>query len=161
MNSFHKILIPIDFAPHSAEAVQRAIELASHSTAELVLVHFHDPNQYPIPTDSIAYTPAQLERMAEPLRRRLDAVARGAESMGARSVTSRLSYGDPAVGIVAIAAEEGFDLVVMGTHGRTGLSRWVLGSVTEKVVRGAPCAVLTVKAPARAAVANASVTQAT
>jgi nucleotide-binding universal stress UspA family protein len=85
--------------------------------------------------------------MGEPLLQRLEAARRDTEALGARRVTSRLEYGDPATGIVGIAADEGVDLIVMGTHGRTGVSRWLIGSVAEKVVRSAPCAVLTVKAP--------------
>lgn len=146
MTPFSKILVPIDFTPQSAEAVRRAVELASHSRAEVVLVHFCDPIDYRLPADSIAYTSEQLDRMCQPLRQRLDAARRDAERLGAPRVSSRLLHGEPAAGIVGVAADEGFDLVVMGTHGRTGVSRWVMGSVAEKVVRGAPCAVLTVKA---------------
>jgi nucleotide-binding universal stress UspA family protein len=66
---------------------------------------------------------------------------------GAVRVEHFLEEGDPATGILQAAQERKCDLIVMGTHGRTGLGRVLLGSVAEKVVRGASCPVLTVKAP--------------
>jgi len=156
MQTFTKILIPIDFSAQSAEAVRRAISLNGSSNAEVVLVHCYDPTEYPLPSGAIAFTRDQIDRLGEPLLQRLRAVQREAESLGARNVTCRLEYGEPAAGIVRMAAEEGFDLIVMGTHGRTGARRWVMGSVAEKVVRAAPCPVLSVKAPAPPRVASPS-----
>ena len=66
---------------------------------------------------------------------------------GEVQVTTRIEVGRPAAAIVRLASEGGADMVVMGTHGRTGLKHALLGSVAEKVVRKAPCAVLTVRAP--------------
>ncbi len=66
---------------------------------------------------------------------------------GAVPVDRRLLVGDPATEIVRIAEEEPCDVVVMGTHGRTGLGRLLMGSVAEEVLRKAPCPVLTVKSP--------------
>lgn len=146
MKPFSKILVPVDFASHSVAAVRRAVELAGHSGAEVVLTFVYEPVDYPIPAGLVAYPPAQLERMTEELGKRLEAARADAEAAGSRPVASRLLYGDPAASIIDLAAQEGFDLIVMGTHGRTGVGRWVMGSVAEKVVRGAPCAVLTVKA---------------
>jgi nucleotide-binding universal stress UspA family protein len=62
--------------------------------------------------------------------------------------------GEPAEEIIRFAKEENVDMIVMGTHGRTGFSRLLMGSVTEQVVRGAPCPVLTIKQPKHAAVAH-------
>ena len=62
-----------------------------------------------------------------------------------------LVTGNPAAAIVEVAATEGVDLIVMGTHGRTGLARLVMGSIAEAVLRGAPCPVLVCKSPARKA----------
>jgi nucleotide-binding universal stress UspA family protein len=145
MKPFSKILVPIDFAPHSAEAVRRAVELAGHSNAEIVLAYAYAPVDYPLPEGYMAYPPEQLGRMTEELRRRLEAARKDAEAAGACLVTCRLLQGDAAATIIDLAEEEDFDLIVMGTHGRTGVGRWVMGSVAEKVVRHARCAVLTVK----------------
>lgn len=151
MEPFSKILVPIDFAPHSAAAVRRAVQLASQSNAELVLAYAYEPVDYPLPEGYAVYPPQQLEKMTEEFRRRLEAARKDAEAAGARSVTARLLHGNAASSILELAHDEGFDLIVMGTHGRTGVGRWVMGSVAEKVVRGARCPVLTVKVHAEEA----------
>jgi nucleotide-binding universal stress UspA family protein len=156
MKPFSKILVPIDFTPHSAEAVQRALQIARDSNAAVVLVHFYEPTEHPLLSGSVAYIREQLERMSEPLQRRLEAARRDAQAQSGCDVSCRLLYGGASAGIVGVASEENFDLIVMGTHGRTGVSRWMLGSVAEKVVRGAACGVLTVKAPASGAAVGAA-----
>jgi nucleotide-binding universal stress UspA family protein len=145
MTPFSKILAPIDFTPHSADAVHRAIDLADRYDAELILLYVYEPADYPLPEGYVVYTPEQLERMTTEIQKRLEATRQGAEAAGARHVSARLLQGSPAQSIIDLARDERFDLIVMGTHGRTGVGRWVLGSVAEKVVRGAPCPVLTVK----------------
>lgn len=145
MTPFSKLLVPIDFAALSAEAVHRAVDLARRYDAELTLVYVYEPADYPVPDGFVVYTAEQLHRITAEAQRRLDAAQRDAEAAGARRVSSRLLQGSAAQTIVELARDEHFDLIVMGTHGRTGVDRWVMGSVAEKVVRGAPCAVLTVK----------------
>ena len=147
MNASSKILVPVDFTPQSAAAVRRAVEIASPGGAEIILLQFHDAVEYPLPFDCVVNTRAHLQRMSEPMLERLEAARAATERLGVRRVTIRYEYGDPAAGIIRIAAEEGCDLIVMGTHGRTGVRRWLMGSVAEKVMRGASCPVLTVKAP--------------
>jgi nucleotide-binding universal stress UspA family protein len=63
------------------------------------------------------------------------------------AVEQRLAEGDPAAEILHLATDTGCDMIVLGTHGRTGLDRLLMGSVAEQIVRKAPCPVLTVKAP--------------
>jgi nucleotide-binding universal stress UspA family protein len=118
--------------------------------AAVILLQFHDAVEYPLPFDSIVSTRAHLQQLSEPLLERLEVARSAVERLGVRRVTSRYEYGDTAAGIICIAAEEGCALIVMGTHGRTASSRWLTGSVTEKVLRGAPCPVLTVKVPRNA-----------
>ena len=148
MKPFSKILVPIDFALHSVAAVARAVELGRPTNAEVVLVYVYEPVDYPVPAGLVEFPPVQLERMTEELRKRLEAARQGAEAAASRPISSRLLYGHAAETIIEVAEQEGFDLIVMGTHGRTGVGRWVMGSVAEKVVRNAKCAVLTVKASA-------------
>lgn len=151
MKPFSKILVPVDFGPHSVEAVRRGVELAGLLNAQVVLAYAYEPVDYPLPEGLVSYPPEQLERMTEELRKRLEAARQDAESAGGRAVTSRLLYGAAAPSIIDLAAQEGFDLIVMGTHGRKGVGRWVMGSVAEKVVRNARCAVLIVKQASDAA----------
>jgi nucleotide-binding universal stress UspA family protein len=146
MTTVSKILVPLDFLPHSAEAVRRAMDLASRYSAEVVLVHVYQPAEYPMLPGDIVYDEHQAERVGAEARARIEAVRREVDPTG-RRVSTRVVQGAPARTIVDLASDESFDLIVMGTHGRTGMGRIVLGSIAEEVVRRAPCAVLTVKSP--------------
>jgi universal stress protein A len=137
-----KILCPVDFSAGSREALLRAAETAIKDHAELVLVHIAEPRTWigmseaPLPADAI-------QQMADDEQAHLDAAVAEARALGVATVTSHMLTGAPADAIVEIArADRAIDLIVMGTHGRTGLRHAVLGSVAEKVVRLAPCAVL-------------------
>lgn len=145
MKPFSRILVPVDFQPHSAEAVHQAMKLAAPHSTQLVLLHVDTPADDPKPGD-IVYRPRQLTRRTDDALARLEAVRRDIDPSG-RCVSTRMLRGAPARSIIDVAAQEACDLIVMGTHGRTGIERIVLGSVAEQVVRGAPCAVLTVKSP--------------
>jgi nucleotide-binding universal stress UspA family protein len=149
--TIHSILVPVDFSGCSSAAVDTALDLARLTGARLTLV-----NAYGVPVtwlpDGGAYVPtrpelAELERTAlgelEPVRRRL---AEAGVAVEARAVE-----GPPAETIVQAAREAGADLIVMGTHGRTGLKHLLLGSVAERVLRTAACPVLTVRGPAEKA----------
>lgn len=146
MKPFTRILVPIDFMSHSAEAIRAALDVAGHYHAEVVLLYVHEPVEHPMmPSGHIVSSPAQLERMCPTARARLEAVRREVEATGSRDVTARLVHGRPAPAILELAEREPFDLIIMGTHGRTGVERIVLGSVAEEVMRRAPCPVLTIK----------------
>ena len=147
MNAISKILVPIDFLPHSAEAVQRALDLASPFSAEVVLLHVYQPAEYPLSAGDIAYDDEQFERVSALARQRLDGVRREVDPIGRRGVKARVVQGDPVEAIIEASQRDPFDLIVMGTHGRTGMGRLFAGSIAEEVIRRAPCAVLTVKAP--------------
>lgn len=147
MQSFSKILVPVDFLPHSAEAVRHAMDLAAQHSAEVVLLYAFEPGQYPASPGDVIYDAEQLQHMTTNERARLDAVRRDADPLGRHRVTTRVAQGAPARAIIEVATREGVDLIVMGTHGRTGVGRAVMGSVAEEVMRRARCAVLTLKAP--------------
>lgn len=141
--TFKKILCPIDFSPGSQQAMRTAIRIANEDGAELVLFHsWHIPAMAFV--GDAAFPPLLSENLAEDARRGLDDAEREATLAGAKRVTTKLAHGLPWEQIVEVLEREPFDLAVIGTHGRTGLSRILLGSVAEKVVRHAPCSVLAV-----------------
>jgi nucleotide-binding universal stress UspA family protein len=130
-----KILFPTDFSETSQAAFEHAVNLARDTGAVLVIVHVEEP---PMPYgEAIISLP---ERFDEELKRRLEEVHESTIPC-----EHHLLVGDPASEIVRLAEALNVDLIVMGTHGRTGLSRLLMGSVAEAVVRRAPCAVYTVK----------------
>jgi nucleotide-binding universal stress UspA family protein len=146
MNAFEKILVPVDFTPHSADAVRMACDVALHYSASITLVHIHEPVDYALPEGYVLYTPDQLSRLTAEFETRLRGTQRDVEALGVSRVDTRLLQGSAAVEIAELAHSGNFDLIVMGTHGRTGLRHVLMGSVAERVLRTAPCPVLTVKA---------------
>jgi len=142
--SFRKILCPTDFSPGSQQALRVAVRIAKDANAELVLAH-----AWYIPPSAFAgeYTfPAHvIQEMIDDSQRGLDAAVRDATAAGAKHVTGKLVTGVPWAEIVGLLEEHAFDLCVIGTHGRSGLARILLGSVAEKVVRHSPCSVLAVR----------------
>jgi nucleotide-binding universal stress UspA family protein len=141
IEKIQKILFPTDFSPASEAVLRHATALARGNNATLLIVHVEEP--------PLAYGSGELfygigEFSTEALQKLLDKVTPPDSSV---PVVRRLVMGDPATEIPRVAKEESVDLIVMGTHGRTGLSRLLMGSVAELVVRRAPCAVLTVRQP--------------
>ena len=137
---FAKILCPTDFSDYSRAAVGVAAQLAKESGAELILLHSADtPVAYQGDTDL-----GLDETLRGELQRDLDAISLPAGELRVRRM---LVEGDPGAAILDVAREEKVDLIVISTHGRTGLTRLLMGSVAEYVVRHAPCGVLTLKNP--------------
>jgi nucleotide-binding universal stress UspA family protein len=139
-----RIVCPTDFSERAAPAERQAVGLARALGAELVLVHVGI--EAPLWREGL-YTPsvravfeAQHKWAADQLAARAAALA--AEGVVARAV---VRVGVPWQEIVSLAVEEHADMIVMGTQGRTGLERLLLGSVAERVIRQAPCPVLTVR----------------
>jgi nucleotide-binding universal stress UspA family protein len=147
MLTIRTILCPTDFSEPSRPAFDLACALARDYGAELVVAHVMPP---PLTIGSGGVLMAPPLTDATELRSRLEQVRPADPGVAVRH---RLTAGHPlstsaeAEGILAVAAEEKADLIVMGTHGRGGLSRLLTGSVAEAVLRKAPCPVLTVKAP--------------
>jgi universal stress protein A len=135
------ILHPNDFSPRSKPAFQMAVALARDYNARLVVLHVLEPWVIAY-GEGIAVPPP--ENYLEEVKAQLVKVRPTDERI---AVEHRLIEGDPAPEILRSAVECKADLIVMGTHGRTGLSRLLMGSVAEHVIRKAACPVLTVKAP--------------
>jgi nucleotide-binding universal stress UspA family protein len=139
MPTFKKILCPVDFDNNSLEALGMAADFARQHSAKLFLFHAAPPID-PL----VVSAPIVFAREKEEARKNLEKMAD--ENLKGIDHETVLRVGHPAPEIVAAVTEHGADLVVMATHGRTGISHLVLGSVAEKVVREAPCPVLTVRA---------------
>lgn len=151
MKPFKKILVPVDFSAHSEEAMHVAADLASHYGGSVTLVYVHEPMQYALPEGYILYTPDQIAQMTSAFQERLNRAEQAIKVMGVAQVQTRLLQGIVPFELGELAREEQMDLIVMGTHGRTGVKRALMGSVAERVLRTAPCPVLVVKGSEAAA----------
>lgn len=147
MSAFKKILVPVDFSDCSAAALQHAKLLQEKLGAQLDVLHSYDvptfmpPHVVVMMGEIDAPLSEHAERFAiEQLNEFLEKCGIGTNS----PVGRRTLLGPPALTVLEAAEAGGYDLIVMGTHGRTGLSRLVMGSTAEKVVRSARCPVLTV-----------------
>jgi nucleotide-binding universal stress UspA family protein len=143
--SFQKILCPVDFSEGSSVALRYAVRLANESDAELVIAHswYVPPMMF---AGEPTFSPDLFQVMSDDAKKGLEASLKQAKDLGARRVTSKLLTGAPWYELVELLeTDKSYDLVVMGTHGRTGVSRVLLGSVAEKIVRHAPCSVLCVR----------------
>jgi universal stress protein A len=148
MLSIKRILFATDFSPPSQHAMDYACELASQFNSDLHVLHvLQDPIPfYGEPGMMIAVADDYLIKQRAGAQRALDEIPPKEHSVGNRTVRT-LRLGSPFVEIVRYAKEAAIDLIVIGTHGRTGLKHVLLGSVAENVVRKAPCPVLTVRPP--------------
>jgi len=148
---FKKIIVGTDFSESAEMAWQAAIQLARRLSAELVLVHVEEPlPAYAFSEGALPMLPQLQEEVHTWAERELTTRAAQARADGV-SITTAVLIGTPADALVEAAQSHGADLIVVGTHGRTGLERVIIGSVAERVVRAARCPVLTVKnvAPAQ------------
>lgn len=146
MNRQTKLLVPVDFSEASLEAMDMAVTLAMKNDAEVLLLAVVEP-QSGAGSQTFLDRPKVEEELKRLFDSRLEARTEAAESFF-QDVSIFVREGKPAETILEIAKEEGVQMIVMGTHGREGLARAVLGSVTEEVVRRAACPVLTLRARA-------------
>ena len=142
-----KILCPTDFSEPSYEAIKTANELALHFSAEVVLVHVVNPIHFipDIGPGMGMYAPTFDTGMEARAKKQFRDVVQEKLSEEVKSFTI-IAHGNPADEIVRTAANENADIIVIATHGLTGWRHLVFGSVAERVVQHAPCAVLTVPA---------------
>ncbi|HVO29822.1 MAG TPA: universal stress protein [bacterium] len=120
-----KVLVPIDYSPGSLSALRKAVEVVEQLDASLEILHVLD-----VPG---GHARRDLEHFVSPVLKK------------GRRVQVHIEQGDAPWVIARVAEREGYDLIVMGTHGRSGVRRALLGSVAEEVVRRSPVPVLTVR----------------
>lgn len=146
MKAPRRILLATDLTPASMPAFEEALRIAQEPDTELILAHAYQlPNLgQPVALAGEAYDAMdrQLRQAAEKQMEKLMVEARRRKIR----VRSLVIFGDPYEAIAKAAGDEGVDLVIMGTHGRTGVARFFLGSVASRVISTAPCPVLTVRA---------------
>jgi nucleotide-binding universal stress UspA family protein len=147
--TIRRILCPTDFSDLSKSALAQAAALARWYEAEITLLYV---TPAAVMAAEVAYIPGPwlTPEMREKLRGDLHAFAEPAREQGLH-VRIDLGEGNPSTEIRDTARTGAFDLIVMGTHGRHGLESWILGSVTEAVLRASPCPVLTIAPRARLA----------
>ncbi len=143
MRPWRKIFCPIDFSDTSRIALQQAAYLASLFNGAVTAVHVFDPPLETADAPSPAF--AHFDRARPELEQKLSEWTRQVEEGARGPVQSTVLLGSPAGEILRFAREGGFDVIVMGTHGRTGLKHLVLGSVAEQVVRHASCPVVVMR----------------
>ncbi len=148
-----KILVPADYSDASRSALEYALLFAESFDARVEVLHVWEMPAFVRP-DLVLWEEG-TEEHRKPLHevaelratREMDEFLRPFAAPARKRITEHVRSGDPVETIVDVATRGGADLVVMGTHGRSGLSHLVMGSVAEKVVRQAPCPVLTVRVP--------------
>ncbi len=152
MNPFDRILVPVDFSNCSHAACEHAAELALKLGAAIELLHIEEPPAWQgfVLPELVVNMPNEAstslnEFVETRTQRALDHLVDTLQRRGVTRVRHRREGGEPAKVILRIAEDERFDLIVMGTHGRKGFERLVVGSVAERIVRHASCPVLTVR----------------
>jgi nucleotide-binding universal stress UspA family protein len=151
-NMFSRILVPTDFSPPSDAALEYARILAATFGSTVRILHvIDDPNaSSDFVSDGFAPSTEEIRiALLEHARKRLDHLMNLVDRSRYRAHADAV-LGTPAEAIIDYAGATGTSLIVMGTHGRTGLAHLLMGSVAEQVVRTAPCPVLTVRQVATA-----------
>ncbi|MGD8859872.1 MAG: universal stress protein [Myxococcales bacterium] len=142
MRQYKKILCPVDFSPFADAALDEAMSLAKGMGSTLCLLHAYQNPAYVLPMSGyVGPTADMIGRIRKQLEEELAGLAKKVEEQGI-TVETRCVEGIPYKVITDLAQEWDADLIVMGTHGRTGLSHALTGSVAERVVRTAECPVL-------------------
>jgi nucleotide-binding universal stress UspA family protein len=144
-----KILVPVDFSDHSRKALNYAIPFAEQFHATLHVLYVVEPTIYPA---DLSFGQVGLPNLEAELRSKSEQelVQLVAEMVGDRVLaTAVIRTGLPFVEIIAFAREEDVDLIIVATHGHTGVEHILFGSTAEKIVRKAPCPVLVVRADER------------
>lgn len=142
------IVVATDLSENSKGAERAGAKLAAQWNAEVILVHCFDPQPAvpPMAIPSIAKLEAQIEQeMRQAIQKRLEQI-RLEVFDGVRAIEFEVRRThSPAVGVCDLARDKGADWIVVGTHGRTGVGRMLIGSVAENIVRHAPCSVAVIR----------------
>jgi nucleotide-binding universal stress UspA family protein len=146
--SLQRILVPVEYSENCRRALELAGEIAQQMNASIEVIHAWDHPKL-VPQDLPVHAPngeprSLFELMGENAEREMGEFLASAKVPGGVKVTHRLENGEPCAAILAVIERDRPDLVVVGTHGRTGFRHFLMGSVAEKVVRFAPVPVLCV-----------------
>jgi nucleotide-binding universal stress UspA family protein len=141
-----KVLAPIAFDETENTSLDYAVTLAAQLGATVAIVHVYSIPVYGFPEGALITSPEVAAKLSEAAQKHLDAAVSSRKGRGVE-ISSVLREGNPWEEIVNIAKSEKADLIVMGTHRRRGVSRALLGSVAERVVRTSPIPVLVVHGP--------------
>ncbi|KUG24728.1 universal stress protein family [hydrocarbon metagenome] len=147
MEPIKKILVPVDFSDYSKRALRYAIDFSKHFNSELILISVIEPMIYPadFSMGQVAI-PATDQNLTERIENELKTLEEN--EIGDQVKSKRIiKSGKPFYEIVETAREEDVDLIIIATHGHTGVEHLLFGSTAEKVVRKAPCPVLTLREP--------------
>ena len=144
-----KVLVPIDFSDYSKSSLRYAVNFAKQFNAEIYLIYVLEPVIYP-PDFSMGQIaiPSVNAEWDERAREELENLAKTEIPEGV-SVKIILKNGKPFLEIIDTASEENIDLIIIATHGHSGVEHILFGSTAEKVVRKAPCPVLTLREPVK------------
>jgi len=145
MNIPKKILVPTDFREPSTAALDYAVQLAQKLGAVVHVVHSYEFPVVGFPEGVLTVSAEMASRILDATQTALAKITTTYEQKGIKLETS-IEQADPREGVLKAAQRTGADLIVMGTHGRRGISRALIGSVTEAIVRTSPIPVLTVHA---------------
>ncbi|MBN2541428.1 universal stress protein [bacterium] len=148
MEAIEKIICPVDFSEPSKIALKEANALALQYSAELLVVHIVEPilTLYGKIEPGSVDVPVYEEERRKIAEKMLHDLVEEKVSKKLK-VTAILETGDPVDEIIRIVEDEAADIIVIATHGRKGFSHFVFGSVTEKIIRLAPCPLLVIRAP--------------
>jgi len=139
---FKKLLVPLDGSQASESVMPQVISVAKPSNAIVILFQAHEPIEAPVRDVMGEDIAAKLDTVTrEDTQSYLNKVAGDLASQGIKAETV-LAKGKPAEAIIQYATTHAIDLIIMATHGRSGISRWAFGSVAEKVLRQSPVPLL-------------------
>ncbi|MBU1239280.1 universal stress protein [Myxococcota bacterium] len=143
--AINKILCPVDFSDNADHALQYALAFAQAHDAELTLIHAVE-NPVLVSLDYPVLPYGNVNDLAKSAQHKLDEILVRIKQEHEK-VLSKVTIGTPFIEIIQYARNHEVDMIVLGTHGKSGLAHVLMGSVSERVVRKAPCPVLTIKHP--------------